>query len=133
MKRMKRIIAGVLAMSILISGVTIPRQQVSAAITGCNGNHKWGKDHTKIEYMDKGSVCLKVESVWNECLRCQKERVTSVKTQPYDHILKQNSSNCDGRTISVYSICYRNCGHVKVESYKCPGGPHTGKCGYLPV
>lgn len=49
------------------------------------------------------------------------------------HISTVYDATCNGTTQTLYKWCY--CCHYSLgtSSNKCPGGPHTGGCSYLPA
>lgn len=100
-------------------------------------SHTW---QSKSTYVRNGGVYVSAsvcKSYWKETRTCTKCGVTEHVRYYYvandTHNIVVSSASCNGTTQTWLNVCCQ-CGHsMPTTKRKCPGGPHSGNCAYLPV
>lgn len=108
-----------------------------ASPMGSCTSHTWQNTSTCVRYGGvyvSASVC---KSYWKETRTCTKCGTTEFVRYYYvandTHHTVVYSASCNGTTQTWLNECSQ-CGHsMPTTTRKCPGGPHSGSCGYLPV
>lgn len=129
---MKRILTILLTVTMIISGTIVAKQEV-AAKSECNHYYATPRKITTY-YRNDGNKCTFVMETYNTCQLCGHRQIIEVRDQTsFNHKKGIYSASCDGRRQTFVYNCLNGCGYSVRESKVCPGGPHTGKCNYLPV
>lgn len=99
-------------------------------------NHVWDYMSTLVPYTGLYISEYSCQANWKDtkkCSNCGKKETVGSHGVVGSHYTTLYSATCNGTTQTWQNRCYY-CGHsMPTTTKRCPGGPHSGVCGYLPL